>query len=86
MIEAVAEPAPDLVVAAALRLEARALRRGAPRLPVLHAGVGPERARRACRELADSPARRLAVAGLCGGLEARQPLGELLRPHGRLRS
>jgi 4-hydroxy-3-methylbut-2-enyl diphosphate reductase len=78
MIPAVAEPAPDLVVAAALRLEARALRRGAPALPVLRAGMGPANARRSAGQLADSPARRIAVAGVCGGLEASQPVGEVV--------
>jgi 4-hydroxy-3-methylbut-2-enyl diphosphate reductase len=78
MILAVAETAPDIVVAAPLRLEAHALRRGAPALPVLRSGMGPESVRRAAAELADSPARRVAVAGVCGGLEAGQPVGEVL--------
>ena len=78
MNAAVAETAPELVVLAALRLEARALRRGAPALDVRRAGMGPARARRAAVALADSPARRLAVAGVCGGLDASQPLGEVV--------
>lgn len=58
-----------LVVAAPLRLEARALRRGAPGLRVVRTGVGAARARRAARQLASDPARALAVAGLCGALD-----------------
>lgn len=58
-----------LVVAAPLRLEARALRRGAPGLRVLRTGMGPVRAGRAARRLASDPARALAVAGLCGALD-----------------
>jgi len=78
MIQSVSETAPELLVMAALRLEARALRRGAPELAVLHAGMGPKRALRASRAAAASPAQRLAVAGLCGGLEASQPVGEVV--------
>jgi 4-hydroxy-3-methylbut-2-enyl diphosphate reductase len=78
MNAALAETAPDLLVLAALRLEARALRRGAPSLDVLRAGMGPARARRTAVALADSSARRLAVAGVCGGLDAAQPLGEVV--------
>ena len=78
MIEAVSETAPELLVTAALRLEVRALRRGAPGLALHHAGMGPERARRASAALAASPAPRLAVAGVCGGLDAAQPVGEVI--------
>jgi 4-hydroxy-3-methylbut-2-enyl diphosphate reductase len=78
MIEAVAQEAPELVVAAALRLEARALRRGAPALAVVRAGMGPERARRAASRLRADRASRLAVAGVCGGLAAEQPVGEVI--------
>ncbi len=78
MIEAVDEFAPDLVVLAALRLEVRALRRGASALEVLRAGMGPERARRAAAAVAGSSARCVAVAGLCGGLDPSQPVGEVV--------
>ncbi|HET6964901.1 MAG TPA: 4-hydroxy-3-methylbut-2-enyl diphosphate reductase [Acidimicrobiales bacterium] len=57
------------VVLAPLRLEARALRRGAPSLPVVRTGAGPVRAARAVASLANEliPA-AVAVAGVAGGL------------------
>jgi 4-hydroxy-3-methylbut-2-enyl diphosphate reductase len=60
---------PDLVVAAPLRVEARALRRGDASLRVLHTGMGRGRARRAARRLLAERASNVAVAGLCGGLD-----------------
>ena len=63
------DPANDLVVAAPLRMEARALRRGAPDLRILRTGAGRTRARRAAMRLRAAPARRVAIAGLCGALD-----------------
>jgi 4-hydroxy-3-methylbut-2-en-1-yl diphosphate reductase len=54
------------VVLAAMRAEARALRRGGT-LPVLRTGTGPRRAARAAARLAG---RRVVVAGIGGGLAA----------------
>lgn len=59
----------ELLVAAPLRVEAWALRSGAPGLSVLRTGMGPGRARRAGRRLGARPARMLAVAGLAGALD-----------------
>lgn len=60
---------PGTVVLAPLRLEARALRRGSPSLPVVRTGAGPVRAARTvaglARELVPSA---VAVAGVAGGL------------------
>ena len=63
-------PAPPtpLLVAAPLRVEAWALRPGLGDCGVMRTGMGPERSRRAAQKLADSPAQRVAVAGLCGAL------------------
>lgn len=57
-----------LVVAAPLRVEAWALRPGLDGCGVVRTGVGPARARRAARKLVETPAKRVAVAGLCGAL------------------
>jgi 4-hydroxy-3-methylbut-2-enyl diphosphate reductase len=62
--------ATELIVAAPLRMEARALRRGAPDLRVVRTGIGPARARRAALRLRAAPASRVAIAGLCGALDA----------------
>ncbi|HEY5658295.1 MAG TPA: 4-hydroxy-3-methylbut-2-enyl diphosphate reductase, partial [Myxococcota bacterium] len=58
-----------LLVAAPLRIEARALRRGAPELRVIRTGMGPDRSRRAADRLRGDPAERLVVAGFCGALD-----------------
>jgi 4-hydroxy-3-methylbut-2-enyl diphosphate reductase len=50
-----------------MRIEAHALRRGAP-LRVLRTGMGRRRSERAAERLAAEPASAVAVAGLCGGL------------------
>ncbi len=67
----------DLVVAAALRIEARALRRGVPGLRVLRTGVGPERARAAAPRLLAEAAQSVALAGLCGALDGELEPGSL---------
>lgn len=80
----------SLVVAAPLRVEALALRRGAADLRVLRTGMGPARARRAARTLADDAASALAIAGVCGALDTSLVPGDvfvadaLLAPDGSL--
>lgn len=69
---------PDLVVAAALRIEARALRRGLRGLRVLRTGMGPERARAAAPRLRAEAARSVAMAGLCGALDPTLEPGTLV--------
>jgi len=68
----------DLVVAAPLRVEARALRRGAPGLRVLRTGIGPERARAAAVRLRADDAASVAIAGLCGALDPALALGDVV--------
>ncbi len=68
----------DLVVAAALRSEARALRRGRRGLRVLRTGVGPERARAAAPRLLAEAAPAVALAGLCGALDPALEPGALV--------
>jgi 4-hydroxy-3-methylbut-2-enyl diphosphate reductase len=67
-----------LLVAAPLRIEARALRRGAPGMRVLRTGMGPERSRRAVARLRGDPAERVVVAGFCGALEATLEPGQVV--------
>jgi 4-hydroxy-3-methylbut-2-enyl diphosphate reductase len=74
----VTQTRPDLVVAAALRIEARALRRGLRGLRVLRTGIGPERARAAAPRLRAEAARSVAVAGLCGALDPALEPGDLV--------
>lgn len=59
---------PNLVVAAALRLEALALRRRIRSASIVRTGMGPANARRAARALMTRPEPTLAVAGLSGAL------------------
>jgi 4-hydroxy-3-methylbut-2-enyl diphosphate reductase len=68
----------ELIVAAPLRVEARALRRGAPDLRVVRTGVGPARARRAASRLRADSASRVAIAGLCGALDADFAPGDVV--------
>jgi 4-hydroxy-3-methylbut-2-enyl diphosphate reductase len=68
----------DLVVAAPLRIEARALRRGLRGLRVLRTGMGPERARAAAPRLLAETAQAVAVAGLCGALDPSLEPGALV--------
>ena len=67
-----------LVVAAPLRIEARALRRGAPDVRVVRTGMGPDRARHAMARLRVDPAARLVVAGFCGALDATLVPGDVV--------
>lgn len=68
----------DLVVATALRIEARALRRGLRGLRVLRTGMGPERARAAAPRLLAEAAPAVALAGLCGALDPALEPGALV--------
>lgn len=68
----------SLLVVAALRLEALALRRGAPHLRVERCGMGAARARRATARLAADPAPALVVAGVCGALDTRLEVGDVV--------
>jgi 4-hydroxy-3-methylbut-2-enyl diphosphate reductase len=63
---------------APLRLEARAIRRGAPGIRVVRTGVGPERSLRAARWLRDDPADLLVVAGLCGAVDPGLAVGDVV--------
>lgn len=80
----------SLLVAAPLRVEALALRRGAAHLRVVRTGMGAARARRAAPMLARDAARALAIAGVCGALDASLVPGDvfvadaLLAPDGSL--
>lgn len=67
-----------LLVAAPLRMEARALRQGAPELRVLRTGMGPARSRRAARRIGEAAASRIAVAGLCGALDRGLAPGDVV--------
>ena len=67
-----------LLVAAPLRIEARALRRGAPNARVVRTGMGPERSRQAVGRLRADPAERVVVAGFCGALDATLEPGQVV--------
>jgi 4-hydroxy-3-methylbut-2-enyl diphosphate reductase len=67
-----------LTVLAPLRLEARALRAGAPRLEVRVCGVGQARARRAVARARERGAEAIVMAGFCGGLDPALAPGDLL--------
>ena len=85
-------PSSRLVVAAPLRLEASALRRGASGLRVLRSGAGPARARRAAEALRRDAAAAVLVAGVCGALDPTLEPGDVLvaselrEPEGRVRA
>ncbi len=68
----------SLLVVAALRFEALALRRGAPHLRVERCGMGASRARRAVPRFAEDPAPALVAAGVCGALDARLEVGDVV--------
>jgi 4-hydroxy-3-methylbut-2-en-1-yl diphosphate reductase len=70
--------APALLVLAPLRLEARAVRRGAPHVTVLRAGMGPRRARAAAARVAQMPGAAIAVVGVAGALSDSLNAGDLV--------
>jgi 4-hydroxy-3-methylbut-2-enyl diphosphate reductase len=72
------EAGKSLLIAAPLRIEARALRRGARNAHVVRTGMGPERARRAVAGLRGHPAERVVVAGFCGALEESLEPGQVV--------
>ena len=69
---------PGTLIVAPLRVEARALQRGAPSLRVLRSGAGPQRSRRALSRLRTEAADRLVVAGLCGALDSALEPGDVI--------
>jgi 4-hydroxy-3-methylbut-2-en-1-yl diphosphate reductase len=71
-------PEPGLLVAAPLRLEAMALRRGLPADLVVRTGMGPARSRRAAKALRDRNPAALAVAGVCGALTDELAPGDVV--------
>jgi len=61
----------DLAVLAPLSVEALALRCGLREARVIRTGAGPKRSQSAALRLSKSTDRALAVAGVCGGVDAR---------------
>ncbi len=61
----------SLAVLAPLSIEALALRRGLREARVIRTGAGPKRSQSAARRLSRSADRALAVAGVCGGVDAK---------------
>lgn len=72
------ESSGGLTVMAPLRLEARSIRKGAPGICVVRTGVGPVRSRRAAERLRNDPAEHLVVAGLCGAVDPRLAVGDVV--------
>lgn len=71
--------APSLLVAAALRPEALAVRAGLPDgVPVVRTGMGLRRAARAGAHLRSAPGGALAVVGVCGALADGLEPGDVL--------
>jgi 4-hydroxy-3-methylbut-2-enyl diphosphate reductase len=71
-------PGEDLLLVAPLRLEARAVRRGAPGVRVLRSGVGRRRARRAGGRIGQLPGRAVAVTGFAGALSSELRPGDVV--------
>lgn len=71
-------PSSRLLVAAPLRLEAAALRRGASSLRVRRTGAGPARSRRAAEALLGDGAAAVVVAGVCGAVDPALQAGDVL--------
>jgi 4-hydroxy-3-methylbut-2-enyl diphosphate reductase len=69
---------PGLLCLVPLRLEARAVRRGAPDARVVRTGMGPRRARAAAVRAAQMPARAVAVLGVAGALSDSLSAGDLV--------
>lgn len=67
-----------LLALAPLRVEALALRWGAPMLRVERCGMGAPRARRAALRLGTTPASALVVAGVGGALDGRLAPGDIV--------
>jgi 4-hydroxy-3-methylbut-2-enyl diphosphate reductase len=69
---------PGLIVLAPLRIEALAVRRGAPSAIVIRTGMGPDKAAAAALSAARNPARAVAVLGFCGALDPELQPGDLV--------
>jgi 4-hydroxy-3-methylbut-2-enyl diphosphate reductase len=67
-----------LLVFCALGIEARPVRAGARGARVVRTGMGPKHAERAAAGARETPARALAVSGLCGGLVKGLVPGEII--------
>jgi 4-hydroxy-3-methylbut-2-enyl diphosphate reductase len=75
----VSEPGGDgLVVAAPLRFEARAVRRGAPGARFLRTGVGRRSARRAAGRIGHVPGNVVAITGFAGALSPELEPGDVV--------
>jgi 4-hydroxy-3-methylbut-2-en-1-yl diphosphate reductase len=70
----------SLAVLTPLWLEARAVRPALPGAEIVRCGVGPKRAQACARALAGrvTPDSMLAVAGVCGSLDARYVPGDVI--------
>src|SRR3954470_23839523 len=67
-----------LVIAAPLRFEARALRRGAPAANVVRTGGGGRQARRAAGGIGHEAGNVVALAGFAGGLSPELEPGDVV--------
>ncbi len=74
----VREDSDEIVVLAPLRLEARAVRRGAPWADVRRVGMGPRRAARAAQQPAARGGRPILIAGFCGALDPELEPGDIV--------
>lgn len=68
----------ELLVAAPMRIEAALISSAARSALVAKTGMGPQRARRAARELPDRAAGAMLVLGFCGGLDESSVPGEVI--------
>ncbi len=68
----------DLLVAAPLRIEAMALRRGLPAEVFVRTGMGPARSRKAAQALRARRPAAFAVAGVCGALTDELAAGDVV--------
>jgi 4-hydroxy-3-methylbut-2-enyl diphosphate reductase len=68
----------ELLVLAPMRLEARAIRGGAPWSRVERIGMGPRRARAAARLTRHPEPRSALIAGVCGALDPRLEPGDVV--------
>jgi len=66
------------VLAAALAIEAWALRRGAPDATVVRVGMGPKRATRALAKLLERAPTAIGVGGVCGAIDPSLVPGDIV--------
>jgi 4-hydroxy-3-methylbut-2-en-1-yl diphosphate reductase len=69
---------PQLLVLAPLRLEARAVRAGAPWAEVAQIGMGPRRARRSAHLTQRAGGGAVLIAGFCGALDPQLEPGDIV--------